>query len=121
MGKRIQQVDDYITNVSEQKREIVMQLRDMLHAEHPQLDETFEYNMPSFEYNGMVCSLAARKNYISLYCNTEVVEKYREELGKLSVGKSCIRFRKLEDLPMETIHTIIDESIAINETLPTND
>ena len=120
MGKRIQQVDDYIETVPENKRDMVVQLRDALHEKHPRLDETYQYNMPTFETNGNVCSLAARKQYMSLYCNMEVVEKYRADLSHLDVGKSCIRFKKLEDLPMDTIHTIIEESIAINDALHDN-
>jgi hypothetical protein len=48
-------------------------------------------------------ALANQKNYFSLYiCALEdgkyIAEKYKDELGKVSVGKSCIRFKKLEDL-----------------------
>ena len=121
MGNRIQQVDAYIADVPMEKQAIVQELRDWIHETLPILDETFQYKMPVFDHKGMVCALAARKHYFSLYCNTDVVEKYREALGKLNVGKGCIRFRQLDDLPMETIQTILEESITINDDLPETD
>ena len=48
---------------------------------------------------------------MSLYMDPKLVEKHREELVGLDVGKSCIRFRKLEQLPMDTVRTILRETI----------
>lgn len=57
-------------------------------------------------------SLANQKNYISLYiCAVQngeyVVEKHKAELGKVSVGKSCIRFKKVEDLNLKALEKVI--------------
>jgi hypothetical protein len=41
-----------------------------------------------------------------------VAEKYKEKLGKVSVGKSCIRFKKLEDLNLETFKKVIKEAAS---------
>ena len=53
-----------------------------------------------------VIGLASQKNYISLYILAEkdgvyLAEANKEKLGKVSVGKSCIRFKKLEDLNLK--------------------
>jgi len=56
--------------------------------------------------------LASQKNYmslygISLYGSAEHLEKFQKAWAKtgkkLDMGKSCIRFRKLEDLPLDVI------------------
>lgn len=57
-------------------------------------------------------ALASQKNYISLYvCAVEdgkyIAEKYRAKLGKVSVGKSCIRFKKLEDLSIPELKKVL--------------
>src|SRR5687767_6867085 len=47
--------------------------------------------------------LASQKNYISLYvCAIDgkeyLAERHKDKLGKVNVGRSCIRFKKIEDL-----------------------
>lgn len=59
--------------------------------------------------------LANQKNYISLYIcalvgDTYMPEVYGDKLGKVSIGKSCIRFKKIEDLNLEQISNIIKEA-----------
>lgn len=52
----------------------------------------------------VVC-LANQKNYMSLYLGCEgdtyLAEEYADQLGKVSCGKSCVRFKKLEDLNLK--------------------
>ena len=59
-----------------------------------------------------IIALASQKNYISLYvCAVDrgeyIAERYKADLGKVSVGRSCIRFRKLEDFNFKTLKKII--------------
>lgn len=65
--------------------------------------------------------LASQKNYMSLYLGSiygswEQEERFRaawaESGKKLDRGKVCIRFKKLEDLPLEVIGRAIRESPA---------
>src|SRR5688500_13271462 len=57
-------------------------------------------------------ALAAQKNYNALYLNcayasaerTEQLRQAFKDAGKkLDMGKSCIRFKRAEDLPLEAI------------------
>lgn len=57
-------------------------------------------------------ALAAQKNHMSLYvCAIEdgeyIAEKLQPELGKVKCGKSCVRFKKIEDLNLETVRTML--------------
>ena len=59
-----------------------------------------------------VVALASQKQYISLYiccCGKDgyLPEKNKKRLGKVSVGKSCIRFRKLEDLNLKVAMELV--------------
>jgi uncharacterized protein YdhG (YjbR/CyaY superfamily) len=69
----------------------------------PVAEETMRYRRPTYKVGGVLCSLASQKHYMSLFMDTRVVEKHRGELRGLSVGKSCIRFKRLEDLPLESV------------------
>jgi len=65
-------------------------------------DGAYHYKYASGrEGDTAVVSLASQKNHISVYmCATEddeyLAEKNKERLGKVSVGRSCIRFADLE-------------------------
>ena len=71
-------------------------------------------------YNGEPLGLAAlgsHKNYISLYLNTVYgstdeeawfKRRYAASGKKLNMGKSCVRFRSVDELPLD----VIGETIA---------
>ena len=78
----------------------------------PEAEETLRYGMPTYERNGQVLtSFASQKNYMSLYMDVGLVEQHRDELGDLDVGKSCIRFTRLDRLPLDTVRTILHETM----------
>jgi len=70
------------------------------------------YNKKPLNYIG----LAVQKQYYSLYLMPAYMDKevyqtlmdaFEKSGKKLSMGKSCIRFKKVEDLPLELIGSII--------------
>ncbi len=70
-------------------------------------------------------ALASRKNYISFYvCAAEgkeyIAEKYKNELPKASIGRSCIRFKKLEDVNENVLRKIIKEALSLGLTFATS-
>ena len=66
-------------------------------------------------YNGqplMYIALASQKQYMSLYLTSVYADesvsdwfrqRYLATGKKLNMGKSCVRFRKLEDLPLDLV------------------
>lgn len=64
-----------------------------------------------------VVALANQKHYISLYVSAVndtgyLAEQYGTKLGKVDVGKSCIRFKDLDDLDLEQVKRLLKESEA---------
>lgn len=64
----------------------------------------------------MTLDFQSQKHYMSLYMDTGIVEKHREELIALSIGKSCIRFRKIDQLPLGTIKRMLEETVQIRKS-----
>lgn len=70
-------------------------------------------------YNGQplfYAGLASQKNYMAVYLTDVYSDKatgnwFRKEFAKrgkkLDMGKSCVRFRKIEDLPLDVIGATI--------------
>jgi len=67
------------------------------------------------EVEWMPVALSAWKSYISFYaCLTVdgkyIAEKYKKELPKASIGKSCIRFKSLDHVDEKVLIKIIKDS-----------
>lgn len=122
-------VEEYLKALPEERREVISGLRDLVRRSLPAgYQETFAWGMITYvipqarypkTYNGQPLSyvaLAAQKNYYSLYLmcvygNAEKELWLREQARlagkKLDMGKSCLRFRALADLPLAAIATLI--------------
>lgn len=126
-------VEEYLASLTEDRREIVSRVRDAINARLPEgYEEGMQYGMIGWYVphsvfpSGYHCDpkqplpfagLASQKNHIGvylfcLYVNEEHMALFREayaQTGKrLDMGKSCLRFKKLEDFALE----VVVESIA---------
>ena len=59
-----------------------------------------------------IISLANQKNYFAIYVcalikDKEAVEAYKKDLGKLTKSLSCIRFKEIEEINLETLATVL--------------
>jgi hypothetical protein len=116
-------VEEYFDQLPEDRREPMEFLHKFIQKTSPSLKPHFAYNMlgyGSFKYKNNrkeeldwpTVGLANQKNYISLYvCAVDngeyIAEKHKDELGKVSVGKSCIRFKKIEDLNLDGLKKVL--------------
>lgn len=116
-------VKEYLETVPPERKEIINFLHDFIQKAAPSLKPHFAYNMlgyGTFKYKNYkkeiidwpIVALANQKNYVSVYiCAVDngeyIAEKHKEELGKVSVGKSCIRFNKLEKVHLPTLKKVI--------------
>lgn len=69
-----------------------------------------KYGMPTYDLAKRFIAFNAQKNYFSFYADPNIVNRHRGELEGLEVGKSCIRFRKLEDVSLATLGKIVRDS-----------
>lgn len=116
-------VAQYIAAVPADRKDTVVQLHKFILKTVPKLKPHFAYNMlgyGSFLHRNYkhelitwpTVALANQKNYVSLYiCSVDagqyIAEKYKKELGKVSVGKSCIRFKKLDDVHLPALKKVL--------------
>ena len=116
-------VAEYLAMLPSERVAPMQFLHEFIQAQAPELKPIFAYNMlgyGTFKYKNYkneiidwpVLSLASQKNYMSFYvCALEggkyIAEKYKDSLGKVSVGRSCIRFKKIDDLDLDTLKKVI--------------
>jgi uncharacterized protein YdhG (YjbR/CyaY superfamily) len=122
-------VEEYLQELPEDRREVVSAVREAIVRNLPDgYTETMAWGMISYgipleryptTYNGQplgYAALAAQKNSYSLYLmgvymdaeqEEALKEAFRREGKKLDMGKSCIRFKKAADLPLDAIGELI--------------
>jgi hypothetical protein len=66
-------------------------------------------------------ALAAQKRHLSLYVcaaveGTYLAEARADRLGKVSCGKSCIRFTSLDKVDAEELGTLVRDAVALTKT-----
>ena len=116
-------LDEYLFLIPDDRKKDIDFLHAFIQKAVPKLKPYYASNMigsGSFYYldskkqkkDWPIISLANQKNYITIYVCTIVTdkaaaEKYKKELGKLTKGITCIRFKKIEEINLETLKTVL--------------
>lgn len=118
-------VQEYLESLPENRREAIEQVREVILKNLPMgIEETMNWGMISYEvplevypdtYNKkplMFAALASQKNHMAvylsgIYCDEALRAKFENDYKasgkKMDMGKSCVRFKKLEHLPLDVI------------------
>lgn len=99
----------YRKAVTGEQRRLLESIRATLFEVAPDIEETIEHGMLS--YPGLA-SLGAQKHYVSLYVMPAVLAEHRDAFPGLSAGKSCLRFRKLEQLDPAPLRKLLADVLA---------
>ena len=118
-------VGEYIEGLPEDRRKVVSRVRSVILDRLPEgYAEEMRWGMICYEvplaiqpdtYNGkplMYAALASQKRHMAVYLSgiyadeaarEEFERAYRTTGKRMDMGKSCVRFRRLDDLPLEVI------------------
>lgn len=126
-------VEEYISKAPEERQEALNKLRKVILDNLPKgFKEELNYGMPGYVVphevypSGYHCdpkmplpfvNFASQKNFIGfyhmgIYANKELLDWFTAEYPKyssrkLDMGKSCIRFKKIEDIPYQLIGELV--------------
>ena len=137
-----QTVEEYLAELAPDRREAIDAVRKVILDNLPAgYEEMMQFGMIGYviplerypvTYNKQAlqyAALASQKHYMSVYLMSVYsdsdseqwfAEQYRASGKKLDMGKSCVRFKKLDDLPLDLIgraiaRTPVDEYIEVYE------
>jgi uncharacterized protein YdhG (YjbR/CyaY superfamily) len=132
-------VEQYLAELPDDRRAALEEVREVILANLPEgYQESMNWGMISYEiplerYPGSYnkkplgyAALASQKNHMAVYLMNiygsedsaaSFEAQYRATGKRYDVGKSCVRFRTIEDLPLELIgrtiaETSVDQYIA---------
>ena len=133
-------VDAYLEELPEDRREAIAAVRSVILEHLPDgFEEGMQYGMIGYyvpldrfpdTYNGQplsVAGLASQKRHMALYMMgvygsdyAWLRERWEATGHKLNMGKSCVTFRRLDDVPLEVVgeaiaRTSVDDLIAAHE------
>lgn len=135
-------VTEYLASLPEDRRRAMKAVRTVIRANLPKgLVEAMNWGMIVYEvplktcpdtYNGQplaYAALASQKQYMSVYLmgiygseelRADFERSYRASGKRMDIGKACVRFRTLEDLPLDVVANAIgaltiEEFIAMHE------
>lgn len=140
MQSKAQSVDTYMSELPEERKAPMQRLREVFKANLPEgFTEQMSYGMlgyvvPHSIYpKGYHCSpelplpfvnIASQKNFIAVYhmgiysdeklLNWFVEEFPKHSKAKLDMGKSCIRFKKMDQIPYDLIGELLTK-MTVNQ------
>jgi len=122
-------VEQYLAGLPEDRREAISAVRDVVNEHLPEgYVETMTYGMIGWvipledypeTYNGQplaIASLASQKNHMAiylmgLYSDEPELEWFQQQYAerglKLDMGKSCVRFKRLDQVPLDVLGEVI--------------
>jgi len=125
MQSKATTVEEYLNELPEDRRQQIKKVRKVILDNLPNgYEEVMNWGMIAYEvplevypdtYNKkplMYAALASQKNHMAVYLSglymyddkqKSFEDEYRETGKRFDMGKSCVRFRKLDDLPLELI------------------
>jgi uncharacterized protein YdhG (YjbR/CyaY superfamily) len=144
MQIKVDTVKEYIDQIPEERKEVIQKLRKVLSENLPEgFREEMSYGMigyvvPHSLYpKGYHCTpklplpfinVASQKNFVALYhmnlyADKSLMEWFTTEYPKhskvkLDMGKSCMRFKKLDQIPYELIGELA-QKITVEEWIKT--
>ncbi|GAA0872932.1 DUF1801 domain-containing protein [Gangjinia marincola] len=138
MATKITSVEDYVKTLSADRKEVVENLCDLFKRNLPSgFEEQLSYGMIGFVVPKSIypagyhvnpdlplpfINIASQKNYIAIYHNglyadQELLEWFkrqyiRQVTRKLDMGKSCIRFKKMDQIPYQLLKELAQQMTA---------
>jgi hypothetical protein len=125
---------DYLASLAEPRRSQLARLHAFIQKTAPRLKPQMHagmigYGMYHYVYatgregDWPVVALCSRAQYISLYiCATDdqgyLAEQSKHLLPKASIGKSCIRFKRLEDIDLAVIKKLLKRAEKWSQEQP---
>jgi uncharacterized protein YdhG (YjbR/CyaY superfamily) len=103
------EVDAYLASQPAVRSEPLQRIRALIHRVWPAVAEDMSYGMPTFLLDGHpLCTIANQKHFMAFYVVPyALLDAFNQELKGRDHGRSCIRFRAVDDEALDLIERIV--------------
>src|SRR6266513_6478292 len=99
--------DDYLAEVTEDKRAALQKLRKAIKMAAPKAEECISYQLPAFRLNGkFLVAYGAATNHCAFYPGS-TVKAPKDELKSYDTSKGTIRFSAGKPLPSALVRKLV--------------
>jgi hypothetical protein len=125
-------VEEHLAAVEGPRAGDVRRLHELIASEAPDLPVEataaqlgfgpFRYRYASGrEGDSHLITLMNRKGYVAMYVNSSegdgyVAERFAERLPKASIGKSCVRIKRLDDVDLDAVRELVRTAVRVGGT-----
>jgi hypothetical protein len=110
-------VDDYIAGLPEWQQALCREVRDLVHAADPEVEETIKRTVqPYFVLQGNICALLATKDHVNVFLYDPTVSDPNEIItaGHDNETGRQISYYEGDEIPQKALREIFVEIIANN-------
>lgn len=107
-------VEEYISNIPEEKREGFLTLREIILKNAPTATEGISYGMPAYKLNGMLIYIACHEKHYGIYPMPATIVKFADELKGYTTSKGTIQIPHNAKIPKQLIASIVKFRVAEN-------
>jgi uncharacterized protein YdhG (YjbR/CyaY superfamily) len=109
-------VDEYLSPVPKEARDVLQKLRRTIQAAAPKAVEKISYRMPTFNYLGPLVGFAAFRNHCSFFVMSyKVMALFKEDLKPYDTATATIHFPVNKPLPVSLVTKLVKARIEENE------
>ena len=113
MAAKPKNIDEFLAQISVDKRAALEKLRRDIKSAAPKAEEIISYGVPAFRLGGkMLVAFGAATNHCAFYPGAFPVAAHKEELKVYDTSKGTIRFQADSPLPATLVRKLVRTRIA---------
>ena len=100
---------EYFEQLPADRQLPLARIRQLIRKHWPRTREDMSYGMPTYHLSGQpVFAIASQKNHLTFYVMPyDLLNAFKHDLRTRNCGKSCIRFKRLEEGDVDLLERII--------------
>lgn len=112
--KQFKTIDEYIAASPENVRPLLEEMRRVIREAAPQADETINYGIPTFRFNGNLVHFAAFKEHVGFYPTPSAIDAFKKELSPYKQAKGSVQFPFDQPIPFGLVKKIVKFRVKQN-------